>query len=97
MRIFPAGRLRGVVAACAVTASALGAIPALSAPASAAGTVPLVTNPAQYVDPFIGASRGGNTWPGATRPFGMIAWSPTSTTGDQTSTGAANGYEYGVT
>ncbi len=27
----------------------------------------------------------------------MIAWSPTSTTGDQTSTGAANGYQYDTT
>src|SRR5690242_850182 len=62
-----------------------------------AAPVPLVADPAAYVDPFIGSSRGGNTWPGATRPFGMIAWSPTSTTGDQTSTGAANGYEYNVT
>jgi predicted alpha-1,2-mannosidase len=53
--------------------------------------------PASHVDPFIGTANGGNTWPGATLPFGMIAWSPTSTTGDQTSTGAANGYEYGVT
>ncbi|WP_350275495.1 GH92 family glycosyl hydrolase [Kribbella sp. HUAS MG21] len=31
------------------------------------------------------------------RPFGMISWSPTSTRGDQTSTGAANGYQYDVT
>jgi predicted alpha-1,2-mannosidase len=72
---------------------------ATAAPTPTATTpVPdLVTDPAHYVDPFIGTSRGGNTWPGATLPFGMIAWSPTSTTGDQTSTGAANGYEYGVT
>ncbi|GAA3310967.1 hypothetical protein GCM10020295_79440 [Streptomyces cinereospinus] len=49
------------------------------------------------VDPLIGSSNGGNTYPGATLPQGMIAWSPTSTTGDQTSTGAANGYHYGTT
>jgi predicted alpha-1,2-mannosidase len=54
-------------------------------------------DPAGYVDPFIGTANGGNTWPGATLPFGMMAWSPTSTTGDQTGTGAANGYNYDVT
>ncbi|WP_412743585.1 GH92 family glycosyl hydrolase [Krasilnikovia sp. MM14-A1004] len=63
----------------------------------AAAPVPFAEDPAGYVDPFVGSTHGGNTWPGATRPFGMIAWSPTSTTGDQTSTGAANGYEYNVT
>ncbi|WP_328991431.1 GH92 family glycosyl hydrolase [Kribbella sp. NBC_01245] len=52
---------------------------------------------ASYVDPFVGSRRDGNTWPGAVRPFGMISWSPTSTRGDQTSTGAANGYQYDVT
>src|SRR4051794_30694875 len=86
----------------AVLAGAVGAVlvatlapvvPAAAAPV----VVPLVDDPASYVDPFIGTTRGGNTWPGATRPFGMIAWSPTSTTGDQTSTGAANGYEYNAT
>ncbi|HEV7860308.1 MAG TPA: GH92 family glycosyl hydrolase, partial [Pyrinomonadaceae bacterium] len=44
-------------------------------------------NPAQYVNPFIGTERGtaqefigggagGNTFPGATVPFGMVQWSP---------------------
>ena len=28
------------------------------------------------VDPFIGTDKGGNTFPGATLPFGMIQWSP---------------------
>ncbi|TDO45916.1 putative alpha-1,2-mannosidase [Kribbella sp. VKM Ac-2527] len=54
-------------------------------------------DPAAFVDPLIGSARDGNTWPGAVRPFGMISWSPTSTRGDQTSTGAANGYQYDVT
>jgi predicted alpha-1,2-mannosidase len=64
-------------------------LPAVPAEASA--------DPAAYVDPLIGSARDGNTWPGAVRPFGMISWSPTSTRGDQTSTGAANGYQYDVT
>jgi predicted alpha-1,2-mannosidase len=54
-------------------------------------------SPADFVDPLIGSAGDGNTYPGATAPFGMLAWSPTSTRGDQTSTGAANGYQYDVT
>jgi predicted alpha-1,2-mannosidase len=50
-----------------------------------------------HVDPLIGSAGGGNTYPGAVRPFGMISWSPTSTRGDQTNTGAANGYAYDAT
>ncbi|SEK75398.1 GH92 family glycosyl hydrolase [Nonomuraea pusilla] len=56
-----------------------------------------VEHPASYVDPFIGTAGGGTTWPGSVLPFGMIAWSPTSTTGDQTNTGAAGGYSYNTT
>jgi predicted alpha-1,2-mannosidase len=33
------------------------------------------------VDPFIGTIGGGNTFPGASLPFGMIQWSPDTTTG----------------
>ncbi len=32
------------------------------------------------VDPFIGTIGGGNTFPGASLPFGMIQWSPDTTT-----------------
>ncbi|RAS70401.1 putative alpha-1,2-mannosidase [Lentzea atacamensis] len=65
---------------------------ALVTPVSAA-----VRDDTRYVDPLIGSAGGGNTYPGAVRPFGMISWSPTSTRGDQTNTGAANGYAYDVT
>jgi predicted alpha-1,2-mannosidase len=65
---------------------------ALVTPASAA-----VGDDTRYVDPLIGSAGGGNTYPGAVRPFGMISWSPTSTRGDQTNTGAANGYAYDAT
>ena len=34
------------------------------------------TSPYDSVDPLIGTSGGGNTFPGATLPFGMIQWSP---------------------
>lgn len=68
-----------------------------AAPAYAVQTPQQVKDPAAYVDPLIGSARDGNTWPGAVRPFGMISWSPTSTRGDQTSTGAANGYQFDTT
>ena len=32
--------------------------------------------PYDLVDPFIGTAGGGNTFPGATLPFGMVQWSP---------------------
>ncbi|MFJ1745719.1 GH92 family glycosyl hydrolase [Streptomyces sp. NPDC088116] len=79
------------------TASAAPAV----APAATSSVVPpaapAVRDPAQYVDPLIGSANGGNTYPGANLPFGMIAWSPTSTAGDQTNTAAANGYSYDTT
>jgi predicted alpha-1,2-mannosidase len=33
-------------------------------------------NPYDAVNPFIGTAGGGNTFPGATLPFGMVQWSP---------------------
>ncbi|MEW2411201.1 GH92 family glycosyl hydrolase [Streptomyces griseoviridis] len=86
-------RLTTTVVATALLTTALAT--GSTAPAQAAPRE--VAEPTSYVDPLIGSSNGGNTFPGATLPFGMMAWSPTSTTGDQTSTGAANGYEYGTT
>nr|BFE75879.1 hypothetical protein GCM10020092_091800 [Actinoplanes digitatis] len=71
-------RMRALLAAA--VGAVLIAVLAPAAPVAAApAPVPLVEDPASYVDPFVGTTRGGNTWPGATRPFGMIAWSPTNT------------------
>ncbi|MET9494031.1 GH92 family glycosyl hydrolase [Streptomyces sp. NPDC006552] len=75
-------------------ALALAAVLSLALPGPLTATAAPAGRPTASVDPLIGSANGGNTYPGATRPYGMIAWSPTSTTGDQTSTGAANGYEY---
>ncbi|WP_299039742.1 GH92 family glycosyl hydrolase [uncultured Pseudokineococcus sp.] len=58
---------------------------------------PRGTSVTGYVDPLIGSARGGNTYPGAVRPFGMLSWSPTTTRGDQTTTGGSNGYAYDTT
>ncbi len=38
------------------------------------------SSPYDAVDPLIGTSGGGNTFPGATLPFGMIQWSPDTNT-----------------
>ncbi|PRY31686.1 glycosyl hydrolase family 92 [Umezawaea tangerina] len=67
------------------------------APPAAAKGPKAVEDVVRFVDPLIGSANGGNTYPGAVRPFGMISWSPTSTRGDQTNTGAANGYAYDAT
>ncbi|MGW6774610.1 GH92 family glycosyl hydrolase [Streptomyces sp. NPDC055037] len=83
--------LAGLVASLAAGTTADAAS---SGGASAAGAV---RHPVAYVDPLIGSANGGNTYPGANLPFGMIAWSPTSTAGDQTNTAAANGYSYDTT
>jgi predicted alpha-1,2-mannosidase len=50
----------------------------------------------RYVNPFIG-TKGGETWPGADTPFGMVQWSPETTRGDQTRTTVPGGYAYDVT
>ncbi len=43
----------------------------------------------QYVNPFIGTANGGNTFPGAVVPWGMISISP------HNSPGSPSGYVYG--
>ncbi len=49
-----------------------------SVPASFAQNAP--ASPYESVDPIIGTAGGGNTFPGATLPFGMIQWSPDTNT-----------------
>jgi predicted alpha-1,2-mannosidase len=46
------------------------------------------------VNPLIGTANGGNTFPGAVRPFGMLSWSPENTRGDATRAAAPGGYHY---
>jgi predicted alpha-1,2-mannosidase len=79
-------------------AGAIGTVLAVTLAGAVSAAPPeCVTVPVSHVDPFIGTTRGGNTWPCATRPYGMIAWSPTGSNGDQTGAPAANGYEYNTT
>ncbi|WP_064741897.1 lectin [Hamadaea tsunoensis] len=56
----------------------------LPSPAQAA-----VADPASVVNPFLGTSNGGNTFPGADVPFGMVQWSP-----DTNSRPDGGGYAY---
>lgn len=58
---------------------------------------PATTSPASEVNPLIGSSNGGNTFPGAMLPFGMLAWSPENTRGKHNRTAAPGGYLYSAT
>ncbi|MBD0738857.1 GH92 family glycosyl hydrolase [Streptomyces sp. CBMA29] len=72
----------------------LGAGPATASPGASGGHG---ADPASYVNPLIGSSNAGNTYPGAVLPFGMLAWSPQNSTGNQFSTPAPGGYRYDAT
>jgi len=85
---------RRIAAAVAVALSA-GMLAAHSPAADAAVLPALVSDPTALVNPFIGTGAGDavvgpvNMFPGASAPFGMVAWSP-----DTTSRPAAGGYAY---
>lgn len=86
-------RPSSVLLAVALTVG--GATPALAEPPSAPPD--LVRDPTAYVDPLIGTKNGGNVFPGAVVPFGMLSWSPENTRGDATRTAAPGGYQYDAT
>lgn len=54
----------------------LGWLPLVVLLSAAGAQVASAEDPAQLVNPFIGTANGGNTYPGATLPFGMVAFSP---------------------
>ncbi|WP_329344028.1 GH92 family glycosyl hydrolase [Streptomyces sp. NBC_00663] len=64
------------------------------APAAPPAPPDLVDDPTPYVDPLIGTRNGGNVFPGAVTPFGMLSWSPENTRGDATLAAAPGGYHY---
>ncbi len=64
-------------------------------PAAAQSTA--TNDPASYVNPLIGTSNGGNTFPGAVLPFGMFSWSPENTRDDMTRAAAPGGYQFDAT
>ena len=79
-----------VAAAPAASASsAKGASSAHPAASAKAASAALVSDPASLVNPFIGTTNGANDFPGADDPFGMVQWSP-----DTTSRPDGGGYSY---
>jgi predicted alpha-1,2-mannosidase len=72
--------------------SAALAVAALAAPVTSQAKP--VADPAALVDPRIGTANGGNTFPGAVVPFGMVQWSPETTRGDAIRRPAPGGYQY---
>ncbi|KQZ71004.1 alpha-mannosidase [Rhodanobacter sp. Root561] len=75
-----------VIALCALLA-----VPLVS---TAADPRQQILSPAAAVNPLIGSSHGGNTFPGAVLPFGMLQWSPENTRGKHNRTAAPGGYLY---
>ncbi|GAA4614637.1 hypothetical protein GCM10023195_63970 [Actinoallomurus liliacearum] len=61
---------------------------ALFLPATASAAA-LVSDPASLVNPLLGTTNGGNDFPGADVPFGMLQWSP-----DTSSRALGGGYSY---
>ncbi|HZD05949.1 MAG TPA: hypothetical protein VE173_13645, partial [Longimicrobiales bacterium] len=61
---------------------------------SGGGAGSFVEDPAAVVDTRIGSANGGNTFPGAVVPFGMVQLSPETTRGDPTRRPAAGGYAW---
>ncbi|MFI5686523.1 GH92 family glycosyl hydrolase [Streptomyces sp. NPDC051636] len=87
MRFRPTSLLLAAVLATSTT-------PALAATAAPPD---LVKDPTAYVDPLIGTKNGGDVFPGAVVPFGMLSFSPENTRGDATRTAAPGGYQYDAT
>ena len=80
-----AGSVVGTVAALVLAGGGALAV----APAAQAAAASPVADPSSYVNPFIGTQNEGNTYPGATTPFGMVQLSP--------DTGHSTGYDYAQT
>jgi predicted alpha-1,2-mannosidase len=76
----------GLVVALGVALPVVASTPAVAVP-----------NPAGLVNTMIGTSNGGETWPGADTPFGMVQWSPETTRGNQTRTPEPGGYGFDAT
>ena len=66
-------------------------------PASAQPQIQVVPDPAAHVNPFIGTTNLGNTFPGAVVPFGMFSCSPEASRGNTLRAAAPGGYQYDAT
>ncbi|MGE5242872.1 MAG: GH92 family glycosyl hydrolase [Betaproteobacteria bacterium] len=83
---------RSIAIATACAAAAAGVLYAAAPDREAPAGPPL--DPASLVDPLVGTANGGNTFPGAVVPFGMLQWSPENTRGDHTRVAAPGGYQF---
>jgi predicted alpha-1,2-mannosidase len=83
--------LRSFAGAVALAAAA--AFPGLTTAVSSASAAALVSDPASVVNSLVMTTGGGNDFPGADAPFGMVQWSPDSTTGRND----GGGYDYAAT
>src|ERR1700683_2415984 len=77
--------------ATAVLAALLMSVGVVSVPPANANPL-YVSDPASLVNTFIGTANGGDTFPGADVPFGMVQWSP-----DTVGRPDGGGYSYGDT
>src|SRR5579862_9615638 len=84
---FTGRRAARLIAAAALVLAAGPA--ALLLPRQAAAASAAVTDPASLVNPFIGTENNDDEFPGADAPFGMVQWSP-----DTTSRPDGGGYSY---
>jgi predicted alpha-1,2-mannosidase len=81
----------------------ISSLSALSAVLLAASLSPFSENAdaqdrASFVNPFVGTTNGGNVFPGATMPFGMVQFSPEATPVNlKRMIAAPGGYEYRAT
>jgi predicted alpha-1,2-mannosidase len=80
--------LSGVIGAVIAVTAATVMVPATAEAETAAP----VADPAAIVNPFLGTTHAGDTFPGADAPFGMVQWSP-----DTTSRPLGGGYSYNDT
>src|SRR3982751_3106592 len=80
------GVMRAVLLAATLAAVPVSAAVPVRAPGRV-GPAPAVTeDPIDLVKPFVGTENFGNTFPGASAPFGMVQVSP--------DTGGQGGYDY---
>ncbi|MEY9907516.1 putative alpha-1,2-mannosidase [Catenulispora sp. MAP12-49] len=95
----PPRRRSSLISAGALIAAAALGTAGLSAGAAQASTkaavkAAFVADPASTVNTLVMTSGGGNDFPGADSPFGMVQWGPDSPNGSRNDGG---GYDYGAT
>ena len=62
-----------------VATTLVGVLIPVVATTAAAPAAQGATNLTRYVNPFLGTTDEGQSYPGATQPFGMVQWSPDTT------------------